>query len=372
MAPHADGIVDTNASALKPTAATFQPVAALAESKYHSTSTADAIEVENRYAAHNYHPLPIVFARAQGSSVWDPEGKHYIDCLSAYSAVNQGHCHPELVKALCEQAQRLTLSSRAFHNDVFPKWAEKVKEVFGYDMVLPMNTGAEAVETAIKIARKWAYKSKGIAQGKALVFSVTENFHGRTVSLSIPSGSKASPLTREFQMTAISMSTDPESRDNYGPYVPGVGANSPSTGKPIRFNNVPDIEEVLEAHGKETAAFIVEPIQGEAGVVVPDDDYLTKVHELCKKHNVLLICDEIQTGIGRTGRMLCSEWANIKPDLVTLGKAISGGMYPVSCVLGSKEVMLTIEPGTHGSTYGGNPLGCAVSIRALELWKRRT
>ncbi|KAG9235673.1 putative ornithine aminotransferase [Amylocarpus encephaloides] len=347
MAPHADGN-DANGSILKPTAPAFQPVAALAHSRYHSTSTADAIEAEHKYAAHNYHPLPIVFARAQGASAWDPEGKHYLDCLSAYSAVNQGHCHPELVKALCDQAQRLTLSSRAFHNDVFPKWAEKVKDVFGYDMVLPMNTGAEAVETAIKVARKWAYKVKKVPQGKALVFCVEENFHGRT-------------------MTAISMSTDPESRDNYGPYVPGIGASSPSTGKPIRFNNVPDLEAALEAHGKETAAFIVEPIQGEAGVVVPDEDYLTKVQALCKKHNVLLICDEIQTGIGRTGRMLCSEWANIKPDMVTLGKAISGGMYPVSCVLGSREVMLTIEPGTHGSTYGGNPLGCAVSIRALEI-----
>ncbi|KAH6672868.1 putative ornithine aminotransferase [Halenospora varia] len=348
MAPHADGSADSNGSTLKPTAAAFQPVAALSDSRYHAKSTHDAIEAEHKYAAHNYHPLPIVFARAEGSSVWDPEGKHYIDCLSAYSAVNQGHCHPELVKALCEQAGRLTLSSRAFYNDVFPKWAEKVKATFGYDMVLPMNTGAEAVETAIKIARKWGYKVKGIPEGKALVFSVTENFHGRT-------------------MTAISMSTDPESRDNYGPYVPGVGPIIPSTNKSIRFNNIPDLEAALEAHGKETAAFIVEPIQGEAGVVVPADDYLAKAHALCKKHNVLLICDEIQTGIGRTGRMLCSEWAGIKPDMVTLGKAISGGMYPVSCVLSSKEVMLTIEPGTHGSTYGGNPLGCAVSIRALEI-----
>jgi ornithine--oxo-acid transaminase len=186
MAPHANGTADTNGSILKPTAPTFQPVAVLTESKYHSTSTADAIEVEHKYAAHNYHPLPIVFARAEGSSVWDPEGKHYIDCLSAYSAVNQGHCHPELVKALCEQAGRLTLSSRAFHNDVFPKWAEKVKDVFGYDMVLPMNTGAEAVETAIKVARKWAYKVKGVPEGKALVFSVTENFHGRTVCAIVP------------------------------------------------------------------------------------------------------------------------------------------------------------------------------------------
>ncbi|KAF7944940.1 hypothetical protein BTUL_0155g00030 [Botrytis tulipae] len=350
MAPHADTLSTTNGtgSTLKATAPTFSPVTSIPESKYHSTSTASAIHDEHAYAAHNYHPLPIVFARASGSSVWDPEGNHYIDCLSAYSAVNQGHCHPELVAALCAQAQRLTLSSRAFHNDVFPKWAEKIKQVFGYDMVLPMNTGAEAVETAIKIARKWAYKVKGVEKDKALIFAAAENFHGRT-------------------MTAISMSVDPESRDNYGPYVPGVGAECPTTKRQIRFNNVSDLEIVLEAHGKNTAAFIVEPIQGEAGVVVPDDDYLAKVHALCKKHNVLLICDEIQTGIGRTGRMLCSEWSGIKPDMVTLGKAISGGMYPVSCVLSSKEVMLTIEPGTHGSTYGGNPLGCAVSIRALEI-----
>ncbi|KAF7900840.1 hypothetical protein EAF00_003061 [Botryotinia globosa] len=350
MAPHADTLSTTNGtgSTLKATAPTFSPVTSIPESKYHSTSTASAIHDEHVYAAHNYHPLPIVFARASGSSVWDPEGNHYIDCLSAYSAVNQGHCHPELVAALCAQAQRLTLSSRAFHNDVFPKWAEKIKQVFGYDMVLPMNTGAEAVETAIKIARKWAYKVKGVEKDKALIFAAAENFHGRT-------------------MTAISMSVDPESRDNYGPYVPGVGAECPTTKRQIRFNNVSDLEIVLEAHGKNTAAFIVEPIQGEAGVVVPDDDYLAKVHALCKKHNVLLICDEIQTGIGRTGRMLCSEWSGIKPDMVTLGKAISGGMYPVSCVLSSKEVMLTIEPGTHGSTYGGNPLGCAVSIRALEI-----
>ncbi|KAI1484019.1 hypothetical protein K445DRAFT_51069 [Daldinia sp. EC12] len=337
MSPHADGSTLGNGSNGSATS-----------SRYHSSSTKAAIQAENQFAAHNYHPLPVVFARAQGVDVWDPEGKHYIDFLSAYSAVNQGHCHPELVKALTEQAGRLTLSSRAFHNDVFPKWAEKVQAMFGYDMVLPMNTGAEAVETAIKIARKWAYKVKGVPQGKALVFGAEENFHGRT-------------------MTAVTLSTDPESKDNYGPYVPNIGAISPSTGKPIRYNNVADLEEVLEAHGRETAAFIVEPIQGEAGVVVPDEDYLSKVQALCKKHNVLLICDEIQTGIGRTGRMLCSEWAGIKPDMITLGKAISGGMYPVSCVLSSKEIMLVVEPGTHGSTYGGNPLGCAVSIRALEL-----
>ncbi|KAH6605112.1 ornithine aminotransferase [Trichoderma cornu-damae] len=332
MTPHASDATASNGAA----------------SRFHASSTDAAIAAEGEFAAHNYHPLPVVFSKARGVNVWDPEGRQYLDFLSAYSAVNQGHCHPALVKALVDQASRLTLSSRAFYNDVFPKWAEKVRCVFGYDMVLPMNTGAEAIETAIKIARKWAYKVKGVGRGKALVFCVSENFHGRT-------------------MAAITLSTDPESKDNYGPYVPNIGATSPSTGKPIRYNNVADLEEVLEAHGKDTAAFIVEPIQGEAGVVVPHDDYLTKVHAVCKKHNVLLICDEIQTGIGRTGRLLCSEWAGIKPDMVTLGKAISGGMYPVSAVLSSKEIMLVVEPGTHGSTYGGNPLGCAVSIRALEI-----
>lgn len=252
------------------------------------------------------------------------------------------------MKALTEQASRLTLSSRAFYNDVFPRFAEYVTQTFGFDMVLPMNTGAEAVETAVKIARKWGYKVKGIPQNEALVFSVAENFHGRTFA-------------------AISMSNDPESRDNYGPYLPNIGSINPSTNNPIRYNNVEDVREVLEAHGKNTAAFLVEPIQGEAGIVVPDDGYLQEVKSLCEKHNVLLICDEIQTGIARTGKMLCHEWSGIKPDLVLLGKAISGGMYPVSCVLGSKETMLTIEPGTHGSTYGGNPLGSAVAIRALEL-----
>ncbi|KAG5938104.1 hypothetical protein E4U59_004001 [Claviceps monticola] len=317
-------------------------------SRYHATCTESAIKAENEYAAHNYHPLPMVFSRAKGVHVWDPEGRQYLDFLSAYSAVNQGHCHPELVKALTDQASRLTLSSRAFYNDVFPKWAEKIREVFGYEMVLPMNTGVEATETAVKIARKWAYKVKGVEKDKALVFCVTNNFHGRS-------------------MTAITLSTDPESKENYGPYVPNIGATCPATGNAIRFNNVADLEEAFEAHGKNTAAFLVEPIQGEAGVIVPDEDYLVKVHALCKKHNVLLICDEIQTGIGRTGRMLASDWSGIKPDMVTLGKAISGGMYPVSAIMGSKEIMLVVEPGTHGSTYGGNPLGCAVSIRALEL-----
>ncbi|KAL1895305.1 ornithine aminotransferase [Ceratocystis pirilliformis] len=317
-------------------------------SRFHYASTEAAIAAENEYAAHNYSPLPVVFARAQGVDVYDPEGRHYLDFLSAYSAVNQGHCHPELVKTMIQQAGTATLSSRAFHNDVFPRWAEYVKNLFGFEMVLPMNTGAEAVETAIKLARKWAYKVKGVEQGKALVFGIDGNFHGRT-------------------MAAITLSMDPESRDNYGPFVPGIGASNPKTGAPLRYNNVEDVENLLADFGNETAAIIVEPIQGEAGVVVPDSDYLSRLHATCRKHNVLLICDEIQTGIGRTGRMLCHEWSGVKPDIVTLGKAISGGMYPVSCVLSSKAVMSVIEPGTHGSTYGGNPLGCAISIRALEL-----
>lgn len=348
MAPsavHEDANGTANGT-LNAKATSFTP--SIQTSTYHATSSSQAIDAEGAYAAHNYHPLPIVFAKASGCSVWDPEGKHYLDFLSAYSAVNQGHCHPKLIQALIEQAGRLTLSSRAFYNDVFPKFAEKITSMMGFDMVLPMNTGAEAVETAVKIARKWGYKQKKIPQDKAWVFSVQENFHGRTFA-------------------AITMSTDPESRENYGPYLPNVGSFNPSTGKPIPFNNAAAVEELFEKHGHETAAFLVEPIQGEAGIVVPDDDYLRRVRELCTKHNVLLICDEIQTGTARTGRMLCHEWSGIKPDLVLLGKAISGGMYPVSCVLGSKEIMLTVEPGTHGSTYGGNPLGSAVAIKALEI-----
>jgi ornithine--oxo-acid transaminase len=347
MAPSAiDGHTNGHANgSLNAKATSFTPAV---DSKYHASSSQEAMTVEAEYAAHNYHPLPIVFAKAQGTSVWDPEGKHYLDFLSAYSAVNQGHCHPKLIQALTEQASRLTLSSRAFYNDVFPKFAEKVTSMMGFEMVLPMNTGAEAVETVVKIARKWGYKVKGIPQDKALVLSVKENFHGRTFS-------------------AITMSTDPESKENYGPYLPGLGSVCPATGKPLPFNDADALEEALEHHGKEVAAFLVEPIQGEAGIVVPDESYLKKVRELCTKHNVLLICDEIQTGIARTGRLLCHEWSGIKPDLVLLGKAISGGMYPVSCVLGSKEVMLTVEPGTHGSTYGGNPLGSAVAIKALEI-----
>ncbi|KAL9612810.1 MAG: hypothetical protein Q9167_002593 [Letrouitia subvulpina] len=318
------------------------------DSKYHVTSTQEAIRNEHEYSAHNYHPLPIVFSRASGTQVFDPEGKSYLDFLSAYGAVNQGHCHPELVKALTEQASRLTLSSRAFYNDVFPRFAEFITKFFGFDMVLPMNTGAEAVETAVKIARKWGYKVKGIPPNEAIVMSVNENFHGRTFA-------------------AISMSTDPESRDNYGPYLPNIGSSCPKTRQPLPYNDINALRSALQVHGSKTAAFLVEPIQGEAGIVVPDDDYLREVHALCRQHNVLLICDEIQTGIARTGKLLCHEWSDIKPDLVLLGKALSGGMYPVSCVLGPRDIMLTVEPGTHGSTYGGNPLGCAVAIRALEI-----
>ncbi|KAE8344124.1 hypothetical protein BDV24DRAFT_127441 [Aspergillus arachidicola] len=305
-------------------------------SAYHAASTQEAIQAESDFAAHNYHPLPVVFARAQGTSVWDPEGRHYLDFLSAYSAVNQGHCHPKLVAALVEQASRVTLSSRAFYNDVFPRFAQFVTQYFGFDMVLPMNTGAEAVETGIKIARKWGYKVKGIPENQAVVLSAENNFHGRTVSAS--SGK-----------------------------LPGIGCNIPGTDKPITYNDKAALREAFEKAGPNLAAFLVEPIQGEAGIVVPDEDYLQEARALCDKYNVLLICDEIQTGIARTGKLLCHEWSGIKPDLVLLGKAISGGMYPVSCVLGRKDVMLTIEPGTHGSTYGGNPLGCAVAIRALEV-----
>ncbi|KAI9683837.1 MAG: ornithine aminotransferase [Trizodia sp. TS-e1964] len=350
------------AAALKATATSFLPRAGsssssspdLSSAQYHSTSTQLAIADEAKYAAHNYHPLPMVFAKALGTVVTDPEGKEYLDFLSAYSAVNQGHCHPKLVEAMKSQIERCTLSSRAFHNDVFPRFAQCVTEMFGYDMVLPMNTGAEAVETALKIARKWGYKVKKIPENKAIVMSVVDNFHGRTFS-------------------AISMSTDPESRTNYGPYLPNVGAvcpgSTPSTPRRIAFNSIPDLAAALAVHGAHTAAFLVEPIQGEAGIIVPSPTYLQEVAALCAQHRVLLICDEIQTGIGRTGRLLAADWSGVKPDLVLLGKAISGGMYPVSAVLGSREVMLTVEPGTHGSTYGGNPLGCAVAIRALEVVK---
>ncbi len=315
-----------------------------------NVSSEQSIRLENAHSAHNYHPLPVVFSKAQGAHVWDPECRQYLDFLSAYSAVNQGHCHPKIINALIEQAQNLTLSSRAFHNDVYGTFSKYVTEYFGYDRVLPMNTGAEAVETSLKIARKWGYMKKGIARDQAIVLTPTENFHGRT-------------------MGVISMSTDPESRDGYGPYLPNVGPQCPGSDRFIRYNCIEDLEHALSKHGRNVAAFLVEPIQGEAGIVVPDDNYLCRVSALCKEHNVLLIVDEIQTGIARTGKMLCVEHSGVRPDMVLLGKAISGGVYPVSVVLADDVVMNCIEPGTHGSTYGGNPLGCAVSMAALGVVK---
>ncbi|CCE81933.1 Piso0_002614 [Millerozyma farinosa CBS 7064] len=313
-----------------------------------------ARKYEEEYSAHNYHPLPVVFSRAKGAHVWDPEGKEYIDFLSGYSAVNQGHCHPKIVEALVDQASKLTLSSRAFSSDVFGVYAKYITEYFGYDMVLPVNTGAEAVETGLKIARAWGYKQKKIADGEAIILSAVNNFHGRTLGI-------------------ISMSTDTSATDNFGPYLKGVGCQIPgeAAGTFLRYGVIEDVEKAFKNAGDKIAAILLEPIQGEAGIVVPPEDYLTKVQELCRKYNVLLICDEIQTGIARTGKMLCYEHSkNVKPDIVLLGKAISGGVVPVSAVLSSKEIMLTLEPGSHGSTFGGNPLACRVAIAALEVVKQ--
>ncbi|KAF9035728.1 ornithine aminotransferase [Hymenopellis radicata] len=313
-------------------------------------SSADVIRMEHEFGAHNYHPLPVVFDRALGAKVWDPEGKEYIDMLSAYSAVNQGHCHPRIVSALVTQAQRLSLSSRAFYNSVFPSFAQKITATLGYDMVLPMNTGAEAVETALKLSRKWAYMVKGVPENSAIILSVEGNFHGRTLGV-------------------VSLSTDPDCRAGFGPYLAGVGPTfvDGKETKTIRYGVAEDVERALALYGEKVAAFLVEPIQGEAGIVVPPEGYLARVAELCKAHNVLFICDEIQTGLCRTGKMLASEWDGVRPDIVLLGKALSGGLYPVSAVLADKAVMLCIKPGEHGSTYGGNPLGCAVAIAALDV-----
>lgn len=355
--PHDNGS-SRHASANGKTASTATTPSAAAEARAQSgndgtavnLSSADVIRLEHEFGAHNYHPLPVVFDRALGAKVWDPEGKEYIDMLSAYSAVNQGHCHPRIVATLTQQAQRLTLSSRAFYNSVFGAFAEKITELFNYEMVLPMNTGAEAVETGIKLARKWAYEKKGVTVGRAIVLSAAGNFHGRTISV-------------------ISMSTDPESRNGFGPYLEGVGPNfrDGDTIHTIRYGEIEDIRRALELHGKDVAAVLLEPIQGEAGIVVPPMGYFLEVRELCTQHNVLLICDEIQTGLCRTGKMLCVEHEGIRPDVVLLGKALSGGVYPVSAVLANREVMLCIRPGEHGSTYGGNPLGCAVAMTALDV-----
>ncbi|ODV73068.1 ornithine-oxo-acid transaminase [Cyberlindnera jadinii NRRL Y-1542] len=313
-------------------------------------SSKEAQTLEEEYSAHNYHPLPVVFHKAQGAHVWDPEGKEYLDFLSAYSAVNQGHCHPKIIGALIEQAQTLTLSSRAFSSDVFGVFAKYITEFFNYEMVLPMNTGAEAVETGLKLARRWGYVKKGIPADEAIILAAENNFHGRTLGV-------------------ISMSTDPDATTKFGPFLKNVGPSIPGAeGKVLRYGHIEDIELALNNAGDKVAAILLEPIQGEAGIVVPPADYLTKVSELCKKHNVLLICDEIQTGIARTGKLLCYEHSpNVKPDIVLLGKAISGGVLPVSAVLSSKEIMLTLEPGSHGSTYGGNPLSSRVAIAALEV-----
>jgi ornithine--oxo-acid transaminase len=306
------------------------------------------MNLEKTYSAHNYHPLPVVFSRAEGPHVWDPEGVRYLDFLSAYSAVNQGHCHPKIVKALVDQASRLTLSSRAFYNDVFGQYAKYVTEYFDFEMVLPMNTGAEAVETAIKLARKWGYMKKKIPTNQAIVLSCANNFHGRTIGV-------------------ISMSTDPDSTGGFGPFLPNVGSVCPASKKVLEYNSIPALEAALNAHGKNVAAFLVEPIQGEAGIFVPDDGYLAKAKALCEQHNVLFIADEIQTGLARTGKLLAIDHENVKPDILVLGKALSGGVYPVSAVLANKDIMLCIQPGEHGSTYGGNPLGCAAAIAALEV-----
>lgn len=297
-----------------------------------------SIALEEKYNAHNYHPLPVVLTRGKGVHVWDVEGRQYLDFLSAYSAVNQGHSHPKILDALVKQASKLTLTSRAFHNDVLGPYAEYTTRLFGYDRILPMNTGVEAGETAIKLARRWAYDVKGVPDGKAKVIFAEGNFWGRS-------------------MAAISSSSDPTSYKGFGPFMPGFVQ--------VPYNDLAALEQ--ELRDPNCAGFMVEPIQGEAGVVVPSDGYLKAAHDLCKKYNALLIADEVQTGLGRTGKRLCSDHDNVKPDMLVLGKALSGGVVPVSAVLGSDEIILTVKPGEHGSTYGGNPLGCAVAMAALEV-----
>ena len=298
----------------------------------------DYITREGKFGAHNYHPLPVVLEKGEGVFVWDVEGKRYFDFLSGYSALSQGHCHPKIIKALTEQAQKLTLVSRAFYADILGEYMEFACKFFGYDKLLPMNTGAEAVETALKLARRWGYRIKGIAPEKAKIIVCSENFHGRTI-------------------TIISMSTDPSSYEDFGPYTPGFIK--------VQYNNVEALAEALQ--DPDVVGLLLEPIQGEAGVVVPDDGYLRRCYDLCKQHNVLFIADEIQTGIGRTGKLLACDYENMHPDILILGKALSGGVTPVSAVLANDEIMLTIAPGEHGSTYGGNPLAAAVGIAALEV-----
>ncbi len=304
--------------------------------------TKSYIAMEERYGAHNYHPLPVVLKKGKGIYVWDVEGKKYFDFLSAYSAVNQGHCHPRIVKALKDQTNKLCLTSRAFYNEAFCEYEKFMHSYFGYDKVLPMNTGAEGVETALKLARRWGVVKKGIDNDKVKIICCEGNFHGRTV-------------------TVITMSNDPDSYANYGPLTPGFIR--------IPYNDPEALEQALKEHGKEVAAFIAEPIQGEAGVFVPDDGYLKKCFDLCHKHNVLFIADEVQTGIARTGKMLCSQHDGIRPDIVILGKALGGGVLPVSACLADDDIMLNVKPGEHGSTFGGFPLAARVAIEALKVVK---
>lgn len=304
-----------------------------------SISSKEAIALEDKHGAHNYHPLPVVLSRGEGVYVWDVEGNRYFDFLSAYSAVNQGHCHPRILETLKEQASKLTLTSRAFYNDVLGPYEKYVTEYFGFDKVLPMNSGAEAVETSIKIARKWGYERKGVPENEAKIVVVENNFHGRTT-------------------TIISFSSDEGAKNNFGPYTPGFIK--------IPYDDSMALEKVL-AEDKSIVAFLVEPIQGEAGVFVPKDGYLTACNDLCKKYNVLFIADEIQTGIARTGKLLACDHENVKPDMLILGKAISGGFYPVSAVFANDAIMNVIKPGQHGSTFGGNPLACAVVMSALDV-----
>ena len=301
-------------------------------------SSKDFMAKENKFGAHNYHPLPVVLAKGEGVYVWDVEGNKYFDFLAAYSAVNQGHCHPKIVNALTEQANVLALTSRAFYNNVLGEWEEYMTQLFGYDKMLPMNSGAEADETALKLIRKWAYKVKGIPSDQAKIVVCDGNFHGRTI-------------------TIISMSSDPDAYNHYGPYTPGF-VNIP-------YNDLERLEQ--ELRDPNVAGFLVEPIQAEAGVYVPEDGYLRKAADLCKKYNVLFVADEVQTGLARTGKMLACDHENVRPDILVLGKALSGGMYPVSCVLADNEIMLTINPGEHGSTYGGNPMAGRVAMAALDV-----
>ena len=307
----------------------------------HSPKSEELINKENNYGAHNYHPLPVVLEKGEGVFVWDVDGKKYYDFLSAYSAVNQGHCHPKIVGAMLEQAQKLTLTSRAFYNDKLGVYEEFVTQYFGFDKVLPMNTGAEAVETAVKLCRKWAYEVKGIAENQAQIIVCENNFHGRTT-------------------TIISFSNDETARKSFGPFTEGFIK--------IEYDNLDALEKALES-SKNIAGFLVEPIQGEAGVYVPSEGYLAKAKALCEKHNVLFIADEVQTGIARTGKLLAVQHENVQPDILILGKAISGGVYPVSAVLANNPIMNVIKPGQHGSTFGGNPVAAAVAIAALEVIK---